>query len=196
MTQYLLYIVAALALALTLSVKSCSTKTKELARLDDNQRALMSKAEYYKTREGEAAAGVQALTLKCGEYEQLRARNAAQIRRMGIKVKRLESVSSSATSTLLQAVVPTRDTTLIRDTVLIKASIFEWADPWISINGVVTADSASCRVSSCDTLTQIVHRVAHKFLFFRWGCKAVRQEIISSNPHTRLTFTEFIKLQK
>lgn len=196
MTRYLLCIVAVLAFFLTISVKRCSTKTKELTRLNGNQSALIAKVEHYKTREGKAAAGVQVLTLKCGEYEQLMARDAAQIRNLGIKIKHLKSISSSATSTNLQVVAPVRDTIVIRDTIPLKASAFEWSDSWISIKGIVTADSASCRVSSCDTLTQIVHRIPHKFLFFRWGCKAVRQEIVSSNPHTKLTFTEFIKLQK
>lgn len=74
--------------------------------------------------------------------------------------------------------------------------VFRWQDAWTTVEGVVTADSVICRVESIDTLHQVVYRVPHRFLFFRWGTKAVRQEISSSNPHARIVWTEHIELEK
>lgn len=37
-------------------------------------------------------------------------------------------------------------------------------------------------------------RVSQRFLFIRWGTKAIRQEVVSSNPHTRIVYTDYIKL--
>lgn len=73
---------------------------------------------------------------------------------------------------------------------------FRWSDAWVTVEGVVTGDSVRCRVQSVDTLRQIVHRVPRRFLFFRWGTKAIRQEISSSNPHTRIVWTEYIRLER
>ena len=61
---------------------------------------------------------------------------------------------------------------------------------------MIRADSVSCRVVSVDTLQQIVHRVPRRFLFIRWGTKAIRQEVVSSNPHTNIVYTEYIELKR
>ena len=54
----------------------------------------------------------------------------------------------------------------------------------------------TCRIESVDTLRQIVHRVPRRFLFIRFGTKAVRQEIVSSNPHTRIVYAEYVRFVK
>lgn len=51
-------------------------------------------------------------------------------------------------------------------------------------------------IESRDTLRQIVHRIPRRFLFIRWGTKALRQEIISSNPHTRIVYSEYIRIER
>jgi hypothetical protein len=54
---------------------------------------------------------------------------------------------------------------------------------------------ANFRISSRDTLIQVVHRVPKRFLFFRFGTKAIRQEILSRNPHTNIIYTEYVELK-
>ena len=49
---------------------------------------------------------------------------------------------------------------------------------------------------SADTLRQVVHRVPRRFLFIRWGTKALRQEIVSSNPHTRIIYSDYVKFER
>ncbi|WP_455541805.1 DUF6549 family protein [Prevotella fusca] len=71
---------------------------------------------------------------------------------------------------------------------------FQWRDPWVVCNGNIANDSIRIDVTSNDTITTIVHRVPKRWLFFRWGTKAIKQEVICSNPHTRLTYTKYVKL--
>ena len=85
-----------------------------------------------------------------------------------------------------------RDTIRLRDTV----RLFRWRDAWVTIDGLVAGDSVRCRIESVDTLRQVVHRIPHRFLFIRWGTKALRQEIASSNPHTRIVYTEYIRTER
>ena len=73
---------------------------------------------------------------------------------------------------------------------------FRWRDPWVTVEGRIRGDSADCRVESVDTLRQVVHRVPRRFLFIRFGTKAVRQEIVSSNPHTRIVYAEYVRFAK
>lgn len=53
-----------------------------------------------------------------------------------------------------------------------------------------------CRIRSIDTLRQVVHRIPRRFLFIRWGTKALRQEIVSTNPHTRIVHAEYVKIER
>lgn len=73
---------------------------------------------------------------------------------------------------------------------------FRWRDPWVTVEGRIRDDSVACRVESVDTLRQVVHRVPRRFLFIRFGTKAVRQEIVSSNPHTRIVYAEYVRFAK
>ena len=80
----------------------------------------------------------------------------------------------------------------VRDTV----RLFRWRDTWVSVEGRIEEDSVSCRVESVDTLRQIVYRIPRRFLFIRWGTKALRQRIVSTNPHTRIVAAEYVRIEK
>lgn len=167
---------------------------KENARLENNNSALLQSVNTYRTRAVENAASVQVLRLKIGEYEELRAADAERIRKLGIKLKRLESASKSVTKTAVNISAPLRDTVILRDTLRLHDTVrlFRWRDSWVTVDGVIDNDSVSCSVTSVDTLHQIIHRIPRRFLFFRYGTKAIRQEIVSSNPHTEVVYSEVV----
>ena len=170
---------------------------KENARLENNNNALIESVKTYRTKADESAASVQVLRLKVGEYEELRAADAERIRNLKIKLKRLESASKSVTKTAVDITVPLRDTVILRDTLRLHDTVrlFRWRDSWVTVDGVIDNDSVSCSVSSVDTLHQIIHRIPRRFLFFRYGTKAIRQEIVSSNPHTEVVYSEVVSFR-
>lgn len=170
---------------------------KENARLENNNYALIESVKTYRTKADESAASVQVLRLKVGEYEELRAADAERIRNLNIKLKRLESASKSVTKTAVDITVPLRDTVILRDTLRLHDTVrlFRWRDSWVTVDGVIDNDSVSCSVSSVDTLHQIIHRIPRRFLFFRYGTKAIRQEIVSSNPHTEVVYSEVVSFR-
>ena len=170
---------------------------KENARLENNNYALIESVKTYRTKADESSASVQVLRLKVGEYEELRAADAERIRNLKIKLKRLESASKSVTKTAVDITVPLRDTVILRDTLRLHDTVrlFRWRDSWVTVDGVIDNDSVSCSVSSVDTLHQIIHRIPRRFLFFRYGTKAIRQEIVSSNPHTEVVYSEVVSFR-
>lgn len=177
------------------------SERRERQRLESNQTALLSDVEFYRTKAGEAAASVQRLELRAAEFEKLRAADAAAIRRLGIKIRRLEATAKTATQTVVELRAKLRDTAIVRETpagavVVDSMRSFRWRDPWVTVEGLVERDSVACRVESIDTLRQVVHRVPRRFLFIRWGTKAIRQEVVSSNPHTRIVYTEYIEFER
>ena len=170
----------------------------EQSRLKNNNTTLLQNVNYYRTAADESAASVQALRLRCGEYEELMAADAEKIRAMGVKIRRLESASKSVVATEVTIKAPLRDTIFIRDTLrqVDTLRLFRWNDSWVTVDGIISADSVECRVESIDTLRQIVHRVPRRFLFIKFGTKALRQEIVSTNPHSKIVFTEYIKIER
>lgn len=173
---------------------------REIDRLQNNQIALNAQITRYRSRSGDEAAATQALRLRCAEYEQLRADDARRIRELGIRLRRLEAAATLVSQQQTRLTAPLHETVFVRlrDTVLVRDTVrlFRWEDAWCRVEGSVTADSVSCRIASIDTLRQIVHRVPRKFLFIRWGTKALQQEILSSNPHTQIVYAEYVQLAR
>ena len=165
-------------------------------RLRRNQHSLLNDVELYQTKAGESAATVEVLSLKLDEFREHRAADATRIKELGIRLRRAESFAKSATESRYAATLPLRDTITIRDTIRDTVRIFEGGDRWSTIRGIVKADSIAYALHSVDTLYQVVHRVPRKFWFIRYGTKAIRQEIVSSNPHTKLVYSEYIELPR
>jgi hypothetical protein len=178
-------------------------------RLKENQNLLLHNGtvEIKQTNTGSSQASVPALTLRPSEFRRsgdtlLRTAKAA-----GIKTSRISEAATASTTTsvefktrIFQTIV--HDT--VRDTVARSLTTFlpsrqlqlSWNDPWVSLSGTITDSIFHGSITSVDTLDIIVHRVPKRFLFFRFGCKQVRMDIISRNPHTRLTYARYYQLMK
>lgn len=184
------------AIIATIAAIVCGFTTVHLygenQRLERNQHSLFSDVEFYQTRAGESAASVEALELELDEFREHRAADIERIKALDIRLRRAESYAMSATESHYEATLPLRDTIIIRDTV----RIFEGGDRWSKIRGIINVDSIAYTLHSVDTLYQVVHRVPRRFWFIRYGTKAIRQEIVSSNPHTQLVYTEYIELPR
>lgn len=165
-------------------------------RLKGNQTVLLEKATYYETEAGKSAASVQKLELSYSElkdhYQQV-CQTADELR---VKVKRLQAAATTATKTEVRVVTEVRDSIVYLNSGAVDSfKVFDWHDAWVNVVGEIKGRNVSLNVASQDTIIQIVHRVPKKFLFFRWGCKAIRQEIVSSNPHTKIVYSEYIELK-
>lgn len=194
----LLVLLAGLALYLV------PRQRREINRLKANQHALHTSLDRYRTRLGEEAASVEALRLKTRELRTLGERDARTIRSLRIRLRRAEALAENATRSLVSLSTPLRDTVTLRDTVLLHDTLpirdtirlFRWQDNWVTVRGSIRDDSLHCLIESVDTLRQVIHRVPRRFLFIRWGTKAIRQEIISSNPHTRIVYSRYLKIER
>lgn len=168
----------------------------ENARLSNNIEALTSETTLYKTRCDESAASVVALQLELDEYRKQRARDTKRIKALGVKLRRVESIAAAASQTTLDISAPLRDTIFIEKLLPDTAALFCWEDAWVRLEGTIRNDTVECHIESVDTLRQVVHRVPRRFWFIRYGTKAIRQEITSSNPHSHIVYAEYIELPK
>lgn len=164
----------------------------ELRRLEQNVESLMGDVEHYKTRAEKSAASVAILELKIEEFKRMQSRDAEQIRSLGIRLRRTESFAKSVTATTSSLSIALRDSIAGRDTV----KIFDTTQGGTTLSGRVASDSLSISIKQRDTLYQVVHRVPRKFLFLRFGTKAIHQDVWTSNPSSEVVYTEYIELSK
>jgi hypothetical protein len=164
----------------------------ELRRLEQNVESLMGDVEHYKTRAEKSAASVAILELKIEEFKRMQSRDAEQIRSLGIRLRRTESFAKSVTATNSSLSIALRDSIVERDTV----KIFDTTQGGTTLSGRVASDSLSISIKQRDTLYQVVHRVPRKFLFLRFGTKAIHQDVWTSNPLSEVVYTEYIELSK
>lgn len=170
---------------------------KESKRLASNQSALLADVQLYKTKAGENAAKVQKLELTKLEFEKQCVALKNEVEALGIKTRRLESVISTSTKTEVQVTAPVRDSIVYRDREQPPDTLrcFNFSDVYLKVNGCIEKDTFKGRVESLDTLIHAAHRVPKKFLFFKFGCKAIELEVVSKNPHSKITYSRYIELK-
>ena len=186
-----------LVAALVVSVIVGHRQKVEIDRLKKNQTALLNPTTIeFRTTDGKSVAEIQALNLKVSE---LKASNDSLLRvahDLGIKNRRLMELAQTTSET--QTVI----TTVVKDSIVYlpgrtdTLSCLSFADPWLSLSGCIQTDTFCGTIQSRDTLDFIVHRIPKRFLFFRFGCKAIQLDAVSHNPHSTLTHARYIRLNK
>lgn len=202
-------------LLLVLALMQCAKYKRESERLSRNQDILLhnGEVEIGRTPDGRATASSNTLLLSASELGRLDDSLLAVTKRnLGIKDKRVMAVARTASSMDVQVAAPiekiqekgfgtniTTDSTCNGSNpggVLSPIQHVSWSDPWVRLEGFIRGDTLHAKVESRDTLQMIVHRVPRKFLFFRFGTKAVRMEVVSQNPHTSLSYPRLIIVKK
>lgn len=196
MKKHLLYVTIGLGIALLLSVNRCSQVREENKRLSSNQRALLTDITYYKTQDSLNAASIEKLTLTVGEIKRHYPDLKREVENLGIKLKRVEQLAQTATESTYPVETTIRDSIFIRDTVPVTLRCIDFDNRYLSLSGCEENGLFKGNIRTVDTLVQVVHRVPRKFLFFRWGVKAIRQEIVSKNPYSKITYSEYLELKK
>lgn len=195
-----LILIVALALFVQLYLDTAADRN----RIKQNQSLLLHNGmvEVSETNTGNSHASAPALTLRTSEFKESGDTLTKIARQIGIKPSRISEAATAATTTAADITTPvwhTTDTATVSTDSLHRPDslvCFSWHDSWLSLSGCVSDSIFRGSVTSTDTLDIIVHRIPKRFLFFRFGCKQVRMDIISRNPHTRLTYARYFQLIK
>ena len=193
-------------LALVMALKECYELMGESERTKENQDILLhnGRVEIGRTQSGRPRASVQAITLKTSDLKRS-PDSLLAVNKKELKIKNSRIVAAATTSTTTQVDVKAAIRPVPHDTCsrILSGSYrppdvsqVSWSDPWITLRGEIEGDSMQVHIESRDTLQMIVHRVPKKFLFFRFGTKGVRMEVVSQNPHSRLSYPRIIMFEK
>lgn len=188
------------------AVRSCISIKADRDRLCNNQNLLLhnGNVEISETASGRSRASVPALNIRPSEFRRSGDALLKVAKSAGIKSSRISDAATAATVTRADIVANLSSIQVDDSASNLSARLpvnsstrqLSWSDPWLSISGTISDSLIRCSVSVSDTLDIIVHRVPRRFLFFRFGCREVRMDIISRNPHTRLTYARYYKLVK
>lgn len=193
MKKYLLVITGIMVLIIVVQYNIHRKDVKEINRLESNQSSLLNGAIEFKTRDSLNASMVDRLQLTIKELKRLNDEKESIIENLGIKLKRAESVSTTATETRREIVVETKDSIVFLDR---PVKTIRFSDDYLTLSGIIDESKFSGIIVSRDTLVQVIHRVPKKFLFIKYGTKAIRQSIVSRNPYSRIVYQEYIELKK
>lgn len=200
------FIVALAAIILLIfSVKTCNHYKSEKDIYANNQDALLSKVELYKSQSGKNAAKSKELQLTLDEFKKNFSEQVEVIKDLNLKVKRLENVNTTLTQTIAGGKTNLKDSIRViydtlpggHDTIYTeKIKAFKWKDPWNTITGTIKDKEVECFYKGVDSLTIMAVRVPKKFLFFRWGTKYIEVHAINKNPSTKILSTQTIVIKK
>lgn len=191
--------------ALSASVIKIMDYRAEVQRLKENQDVLLAPEMIveYRTSLGKSVSEVQALNLKVSE---LKASNDTLLnitRELGIKNRRLMELAQATTKTSHDIMVPVRDSIIQRPAIndSIEATndtlrCLTYVDSWLSLDGCIHEDTFTGSIENRDTLDFIVHKIPKRFLFFRFGCKAIHLDVVSHNPHSIITHAKYVRITK
>jgi hypothetical protein len=179
-------LITLLIVGLIASTHAIAYLRDENSRLTGNQNALLSDVRHYQTKDSLNVASVERLQFTNSELERYNSDLVKTVEDLNIKLKRLQSVSQTATKTTYNIetvfkdslIVKYKDSTLVLDTL----RCVNYNDAYLTFIACEKNDTLNAFIESRDTLITIVHRVPKRFWFIRWGTKAIRQEVISKNP--------------
>ena len=203
MKKYL--IIAAVVVVVATVIGWQQSQIKELKadrdKYKSNTEVLLSEVEHYKTKDSLNAVTVGVLELKLSEFEKYRADDAALIKSLQTKNRDLQAVTTAQLETIKELRGTVRDSIvyLPGDTVTTVLRCIEYSDKWVDFDGCIKNNTFSGKIITRDSLL-ITENVQYKrWLGFLWKTKRIKNrefDIVSKNPHTKITGFEVITIEK
>lgn len=205
MKKYLIWAAIAMVVAAVATIWVQRTKIEKLTdernRYRGNTETLLQDVETYKTKDSLNAAKVGVLELKLSEFEKYRASDAELIKTLQTKNRDLERVTTTQMETINELRATVRDSVvyLPGDTVTTVVRCIEYSDKWVDFDGCIINNTFSGKIITRDSLL-ITETVQYKrWLGFLWKTKRIKNrefDIVSKNPHTKITGFEVITIEK
>ena len=156
--------------------------------LQTNVGTLLTGAEQYKVKDSLQVATIANLELSISEYRRYKAEDKKLLESLKIDNNRLKGIIKTQTESFYEQTTLLRDSVrmlLNPDSVEIPVNIktARFADQWHSLNVTIQGDSLNYLLRTKESLLITNHVVPKRFLFFKFGCREVRTEVVSKNPY-------------
>ena len=169
--------------------------TEERDRFRMNNTALLSGVKRMQIDSATMALETKVLRLTVDEYKEFRAKDAEIIRRLGIKVKKLEVAARHKIEVKVPVDAVIQDTLIIHDSISLTKQNVEMVTPHIKLTALIEGDHLRGDIKIPVTFHQAVW-VEYKGWWLWKRIKAIRQTISSDNPHVEIKYSEYIQIRK
>lgn len=167
---------------------SISRLSEEVERQKSNVQTLVDKELAYKICDSINVAAIQALQFDKEQFEAMILDKDKQIRELKERRKRdIEYYSK----------LSVRDTFILYRDRFIEVPLGQDTCIGYYDNYIQLTQCPDCTyIEIQDTIKQVISKqYKHKFLWFKWGLKGFTQDVWSTNPHSKVHFEEFIKIE-
>jgi hypothetical protein len=178
--------------AITKMVDTIRKQRAEIGRLERNVEAMNDAQIGYKTKLGDAAVKRKALEMSHKELKKTNADLYKEVDALNVRVKDALSATRTVTKTVIKEVVRT-DT--VAGELIAGELIAEYRDAWNTIQARVKRDSTELSYQGRDTITGVITVRKKRFLFFRWGVKAIEHDISNKNPKSKIDIDIAVRLK-
>lgn len=163
-----------------------------------NTNVLLDTIQTYKAKDSLNVVSIGVIELKLSEYKKYRADDLNLINSLKVDKKRLEQITTAQTKTIYELKGSVRDSIVYVDNYIVDTlRCVTIENKWFDLHGCINKKSEfSGTFENRDSLLYVEHIVPNKFLFFKWGVKERKQEILSKNPNTRIVNAEYISIRK
>lgn len=179
-----------------LDTKLQATK-EDRDKYKQNTYTLLNNVQEYQTKDSLNVVSVGILELKLSEYKNYRADDLSLINSLKVDKKRLEQITTTQTQTIYELKGSVRDSIVYRDNFIVdtlKCIVIH--NKWFDLTGCSNRNNDfQGTFENRDSLIYIEHIVPKRFLFFKWGVKKRKQEILSKNPNTKIINAEYISIR-
>lgn len=196
LTVWLLIALISMGAIILWQQKRIGKITDERNKYQQNTYTLLSDIEKLRTDSSMQAYQVQILSLNIDEYKKYRAADAQIIESLKLKLKQVSAVSKQE----LEVNVPIN--TIVKDSIIFVNNATDtiktitYKDQYVTFDGNIQNDSLTAHFNVPVTISQVLYKVPkRKFLWWSWGCKAVKQVIITNNPYVQLNYSEYIEIK-
>jgi hypothetical protein len=179
--------VASILLAV-FAVRQCQRQTNIAEVERANVSTLIDSVKIYRHQLGYSVAEVGRLRISADDNNALTEALRRELNEIDLQLKRAQAVAHVGSESNYNI------TTTLKDSV--NGKTFDYSDRWIDLSGNLKGDSISIFAKTRDSILMVVHRVPRKFLFFKFGTKAVKMTVVSKNPNSIIKYTNFIEFTK
>lgn len=166
-----------------------SSEKKERQRQESNVTVLNDSVKHSTIRDSLNVASISSLSYTIDELKKYRAEDLQTIKDLKIKNKNLESLTKVSTITI---------DTIYKDrwhTSPTNPDCLEYTDRWATIEACFKDSTVSYSIK--DSLDIVVNKVPkHKFLWWSWGIKGYKVNVVNFNPHSTINYLEYIRVEK
>ena len=175
-----------------------SNTRAEMKRAKANTEALLTEVTRYRTTDSLNVLAIKKLELTTREFRQHNSDLMQTIDKLNLKLRNLQSTSTTATRTITKIETEVKDSIVFRDREKVIPQIIEcldYADNYFTVSGCIENQTFSGIVESRDTIQQFITREPRRFLFIPFGTKAIWQHVVSSNPNSYITYSQYIEIK-